>query len=206
MARLPRRAKLAIASVILGATLALLINGSSASRTIVQTEPLSQSEFIRLYYDESSPYALPDPTSAIYEPAFSTTPAPSPSPTSSPVKTKTKTVVKSSVKVSTSYRPNRRFNAATTAARAYAKDRIGAKQFSCLDVLWDHESGWRTFAHNGSGAYGIPQALPGSKMASAGADWRTNPTTQVRWGLRYISGRYGSACSALNHYYRYHWY
>ena len=69
-------------------------------------------------------------------------------------------------------------------------------QFGCLDALWNHESGWRWNAYNPSGAYGIPQALPGSKMASAGADWQTNPATQIRWGLGYIKGQYGTPCSA----------
>lgn len=73
-------------------------------------------------------------------------------------------------------------------------------QFSCLQKLWQRESGWNYQAQNrSSGAYGIPQALPGSKMASAGADWRTNPATQIKWGLGYISGRYGSPCGALAH-------
>jgi len=70
-------------------------------------------------------------------------------------------------------------------------------QFSCLDSLWAIESGWRTTADNpNSSAYGIPQALPGSKMASAGADWATSAETQIRWGLGYIRDRYGSPCSA----------
>jgi len=69
-------------------------------------------------------------------------------------------------------------------------------QFSCLDNVWSRESGWRVNAENASGAYGIPQALPGSKMATAGADWQTNPATQIKWGLGYIQGRYGSPCGA----------
>ena len=59
--------------------------------------------------------------------------------------------------------------------------------------------GWRVNAANSSGAYGIPQALPGSKMASAGADWQTNPATQIAWGLGYIAGRYGTPCGAWDH-------
>lgn len=71
-------------------------------------------------------------------------------------------------------------------------------QFGCLQTLWTHESGWNASSLNtSSGAYGIPQALPGSKMASAGADWRTNPATQIRWGLGYIRGRYATPCGAL---------
>ena len=75
-----------------------------------------------------------------------------------------------------------------------------SSQFSCLDPLWAHESGWSVSAYNaGSGAYGIPQALPGSRMASAGPNWQTNAATQIRWGLEYIQGTYGSPCAALDH-------
>ncbi len=77
---------------------------------------------------------------------------------------------------------------------------FGADQFGCLDSLWQKESGWNPSASNpSSGAHGIPQALPGSKMASAGADWADNPATQIRWGLGYIRDRYGSPCSAWGH-------
>lgn len=76
----------------------------------------------------------------------------------------------------------------------------GDGEFSCLVSLWNRESGWNYQAQNSSsGAYGIPQALPGSKMVSAGSDWATNPATQISWGLGYISGRYGTPCSAWAH-------
>ncbi len=76
----------------------------------------------------------------------------------------------------------------------------GDDQFACLVSLWNRESGWNYQAYNSSsGAGGIPQALPASKMASAGADWATNPATQILWGLRYINGSYGSPCSAWDH-------
>jgi len=76
----------------------------------------------------------------------------------------------------------------------------GQDQFSCLVQLWTRESGWNAAADNtSSGAYGIPQALPGSKMASAGADWQTNPDTQIRWGLGYIQRSYGAPCQAWAH-------
>ena len=68
--------------------------------------------------------------------------------------------------------------------------------FGCLVDIWNRESGWSYDAENASGAYGIPQALPGSKMASAGADWQTDPATQIRWGLGYIKAIYGNPCSA----------
>jgi acid stress-induced BolA-like protein IbaG/YrbA len=73
-------------------------------------------------------------------------------------------------------------------------------QFPCLDKLFAKESGWSYKASNSStGAYGIPQALPGSKMSSAGSDWKTNPATQIKWGLSYIKGRYGKPCTAWAH-------
>lgn len=70
-------------------------------------------------------------------------------------------------------------------------------QYSCLVSLWNRESHWNVYATNASsGAYGIPQALPGDKMASVGADWQSNPRTQIIWGLGYISGRYSTPCGA----------
>ncbi|KAB2807268.1 lytic transglycosylase domain-containing protein [Pimelobacter simplex] len=77
---------------------------------------------------------------------------------------------------------------------------FSSDQFGCLDSLWTRESNWRVNADNPtSSAYGIPQALPGSKMSSEGSDWATNPATQIRWGLGYIKNRYGSPCSAWGH-------
>jgi hypothetical protein len=92
--------------------------------------------------------------------------------------------------------------------RLLAADRDwGDSQFSCLDSLWAKESGWRWNADNAaSDAYGIPQALPGSKMASVGSDWATNPITQIKWGLNYIAGRYGTPCSAWAHSQAVNWY
>jgi len=97
-------------------------------------------------------------------------------------------------------------------AQAIAYDMVlargwGDDQFACLVALWNKESGWRVNAYNaGSGAYGIPQALPGSKMATAGADWETNPATQISWGLGYVGGRYGTPCGAWDHSQRTGWY
>jgi hypothetical protein len=77
---------------------------------------------------------------------------------------------------------------------------FGIDQFPCLNKLWNKESNWRTKAENkSSGAYGIPQSLPGEKMASKGDDWRTNPATQIKWGLSYIKGRWDSPCGAWSH-------
>ena len=80
-------------------------------------------------------------------------------------------------------------------------------QYSCLVKLWERESNWRWSATNkSSGAYGIPQSLPATKMASAGSDWRTNHETQIRWGVGYIDSRYGSPCAALAHSDEHNWY
>ena len=80
-------------------------------------------------------------------------------------------------------------------------------QFACLDPLWAHESGWSVTADNpDTGAYGIPQALPGDKMASAGPDWLTDAATQIRWGLTYIKDLYGSPCAAYAHEQETGWY
>jgi hypothetical protein len=80
-------------------------------------------------------------------------------------------------------------------------------QFTCLDKLWTRESGWNPHNENGgSSAYGIPQALPGRKMASFGSDWRDNPMTQIRWGLWYIADRYETPCAAWEHSQRYNYY
>lgn len=90
--------------------------------------------------------------------------------------------------------------AAQAFARTYlASKGMGDSEFQCLVTLWNHESGWNFQATNSSsGAYGIPQSLPGSKMASAGADWQTNPQTQIIWGVSYITGRYGTPCGAMS--------
>jgi hypothetical protein len=80
-------------------------------------------------------------------------------------------------------------------------------QFSCLDKLWTKESGWNYRASNSSsGAYGIPQALPGSKMGTVADDWRTNAVTQITWGLNYIADRYGTPCGAWSHSVAHNWY
>jgi hypothetical protein len=95
--------------------------------------------------------------------------------------------------------------------QAYAK-MMNAKRgwgrcWPSLLTMWNHESGWNEYATNpGSGAYGIPQALPGSKMASAGPDWQHNAMTQIAWGLGYVGARYGDPCKAWSFWQAHHWY
>ena len=95
-----------------------------------------------------------------------------------------------------------------TIARAMLSDfGFGDDQFSCLDSLYMSESGWNIHADNpSSSAYGIPQALPGSKMASAGPDWENNAATQIKWGLEYIKSSYGTPCGAWSFKQGHNWY
>lgn len=91
--------------------------------------------------------------------------------------------------------------------QAMARQMIPGDQFQCFSNIVDHESSWNYRAQNpSSGAYGLVQALPGSKMASAGADWQTNPATQIKWGLNYMNERYGSPCGAWSFWQANHWY
>ena len=91
--------------------------------------------------------------------------------------------------------------------QAMARQMVPADQFQCFSNIVDHESSWNYQASNpSSGAYGLVQALPGSKMASAGADWQTNPATQIKWGLNYMDSRYGSPCGAWEFWQANNWY
>ncbi|WP_208828204.1 transglycosylase SLT domain-containing protein [Streptomyces ficellus] len=91
--------------------------------------------------------------------------------------------------------------------QAMARQMVPGDQFQCFSNIVDHESTWNYRAQNpSSGAYGLVQALPGSKMASAGADWQTNPATQIKWGLNYMNERYGSPCGAWDFWQANNWY
>ncbi|AEY91393.1 hypothetical protein AQJ11_10525 [Streptomyces corchorusii] len=91
--------------------------------------------------------------------------------------------------------------------QAMARQMVGGGQFQCFSNIVDHESSWNYRAVNASsGAYGLFQALPGSKMSSVGADWQTNPATQIKWGLNYMNSRYGSPCQAWSFWQANHWY
>jgi hypothetical protein len=99
------------------------------------------------------------------------------------------------------------YGAATERARTWARGLLGEKQWRCLDALVWRESRWSVFAGGDvHGVYGLPQANPGTKMASAGKDWRTNPRTQLRWMLGYVRARYGTACAAYGHAVSVGWY
>jgi len=96
--------------------------------------------------------------------------------------------------------------AASGSAQADAQQIFGS-QYSCAANIIERESGWNVYATNpGSGAYGLPQALPGSKMAAFGADWQTNPATQLEWMLNYVNSTYGGACAAWSFWQAHSWY
>lgn len=141
----------------------------------------------------------------------------------SPIKASAKAPVKAKppAKVSTKTKKQKRASRSRaygfTAPQTGSNRTIGKKmaaahgwtgvQWDCLNNLWQKESGWSTRSSNISGtAWGIAQALPGSKMRSAGSDWRTNPATQIKWGIGYIDNRYGSACKAWAHWQSHNWY
>ncbi|MDJ1134625.1 transglycosylase SLT domain-containing protein [Streptomyces iconiensis] len=95
----------------------------------------------------------------------------------------------------------------TSEVQAMAKQIVGGGQYQCFSEIVERESGWNYQATNASsGAYGLVQALPGTKMASAGADWKTNPATQIKWGLNYMNDRYDSPCGAWQFWQANHWY
>jgi hypothetical protein len=96
---------------------------------------------------------------------------------------------------------------ASSAQRVAKKMIADSAQFQCFSNIVDHESDWNPHATNASsGAYGLVQALPANKMASAGSDWKTNPATQIEWGLDYMKDRYGSACGAWDFWQSNGWY
>ncbi|WP_336318225.1 transglycosylase SLT domain-containing protein [Streptomyces lavendofoliae] len=97
--------------------------------------------------------------------------------------------------------------ASAASAQDIAKKMVPAGQYQCFSKIVEHESGWNPSATNASsGAYGLVQALPASKMSSAGSDWKTNPATQIEWGLDYMNDRYGSPCGAWNFWQSNGWY
>ena len=138
---------------------------------------------------------LPTPTPT---PTPSPTPTPTLDPTPSPTPTPTPTPTP---KVTPKPYLDTVWN-----ARVYVKNRIGATQYNCIDYIWTRESKWNPRAGTPTGPYGIPQANPGTKMATFGRNWRYSPLVQVKWGIWYVNSRYGSACDALAFWKAHGWY
>ncbi|WP_223837851.1 transglycosylase SLT domain-containing protein [Streptomyces venezuelae] len=120
-------------------------------------------------------------------------------------KDKAEVASRSATRDSSDFAPQSSYTVAQV--KAIAKQMVPAGQFQCFSNIVNHESTWNYRAQNpSSGAYGLVQALPGSKMSSAGADWRTNPATQIEWGLNYMNKRYGSPCGAWSFWQANNWY
>ncbi|MEU5684176.1 transglycosylase SLT domain-containing protein [Streptomyces venezuelae] len=112
---------------------------------------------------------------------------------------------RSSARDASSFEPQSSYT--VSQVQAMARQMVPGDQFQCFSNIVNHESTWNYKATNASsGAYGLVQALPGSKMASAGADWQTNPATQIKWGLNYMNDRYGSPCGAWSFWQANNWY
>ncbi len=141
--------------------------------------------------------ATPSPTpTATPSPSPSLSPSPSPTPSPKPTRKPTP-------------RPKPRATPlpdTVAGARQYVKNAVGISQYNCINYVWTRESKWNPRAGSPERAYGIPQAFPGSKMASFGSNWKTSPLTQVKWGLSYVKSRYGSACGAYNFWKAHGWY
>lgn len=177
------------AIVILASTAIALMPGSAADPRGQQDSLSGGSPKIgatMLATDPIESFA-PAPTVYLVVPTLPPTPKPTPKPTAKPKK-----VVPIPDTVA--------------GARTYVKIRIGIKQYNCINYVWTRESKWNPRAGVPSGAYGIPQAFPGSKMAKFGSNWRTSPLTQVKWGIWYVNDRYGSACSAYSFFRAHGWY
>ena len=163
------------------------------STTPIPPPPLSRAEYdVRVSFGPSITLSASTPGVTETPPATSTyffgqTPPPTPAPTPKPTPAPGPDTVAN--------------------ARAYVRAHLDTRQFACVDALWKSESNWNPRAINATtGAYGIPQSLPATKMATAGRNWRTSPRTQVSWGLQYIANRYGTACGAWNFSLGHGWY
>jgi hypothetical protein len=139
----------------------------------------------------------------VVEAVATPTPTPSPTPTETPSPAPTATPTPTPTPKAT---PKPTPRDTVWNARTYVKNRIGAKQYNCVNAIWTKESKWDPRAGTPSGAYGIPQAFPGSKMAAFGSNWRYSPLTQVKWGIWYVYSRYGSACAAYEFWSGHAWY
>lgn len=186
------RGNIAAAGLILGVAAAVFTTAASETGNL----PLEK----KAVSSSTSPEATPSKSEATKEVATHVTP----SLTSSP-----------SMRVYTIRIQPVAYSKSVSGTKSYAKAKLKKKfprsyknQYNCLNKLWTKESHWNHRAKNPySAAYGIPQANPGSKMKSAGRDWKTNPHTQVRWGLdKYIYKRYGTPCTAWSHSQRTGWY
>jgi hypothetical protein len=208
--RTPRGIRLA-ASVV---GLLALVGGAAAVKvthdggtpdpvTAARDDERASRDLIRPTVDTLTPSATSSPAATPTVAPTTPPPAPKPTPTPAPKKTTpTKAVAAAPAAGCASYTGNQLIACNLLPSFGFATSEMAA-----LVPMWNKESGWNASAENpSSGAYGIPQALPGSKMASAGGDWQTNPATQIKWGLDYIKGRYGTPSAAWSFWQANGWY
>jgi cytoskeletal protein RodZ len=193
-----------------GAGIAVAANHTSTGSVDVTADRADAADRANRDYDRTSASPSPSvsdsmsPSVAPSSPSpVPTTTAPKPTPTTPKATPKKTTAAPLPVPAGcSSYKGNQ-----LIACQLLPSFGFSTSQMSSLIPMWNKESGWNTYAENSSsGAYGIPQALPGSKMGSVASDWRTNPATQIKWGLGYIKDRYGSPASAWSYWQAHGWY
>jgi hypothetical protein len=201
-----RRRTAAAAAAVAGSVLVAvpLVGATASSAGTPDVKPVAAEHHISFKPDPGGiggdQWKPVPPKPAATEPAAPKAPAKSSTDRASRSESRTALPSSGSSSTSTSGSPK-------ATAQSMLAERGWSGQYSCLNSLWEKESGWDPSAYNSSsGATGIPQALPGSKMASAGSDWRTNPATQIEWGLDYISETYGTPCAAWSHSKANNWY
>jgi hypothetical protein len=186
-------------AVIAGSAMLVLLLLLSSAAVFATAEPLGTTEPHRMAAATATDVGLALPTTSA---TATSTPQASPSQQASPDTTPepSSTPSPTAVPSATPYRDT------VWNARIYVKAKLGARGYDCINYIWTRESKWNPRAANSNGAYGIPQAYPGSKMASFGSNWRYSPLTQVKWGMWYVKNRYGSACNALTFFKSHGWY
>lgn len=184
-------------------------------RSLFTPKPVSVPSTVKLNFEKvkvTSIAAPPPPPPKVEAPVTPVTATPEAPTSTATVKAEAATGAKKATQAPVAQAPAATVKVSPGSAQAEAANQMqaygwGAEQLTCLVSLWEKESNWNSTAENpSSGAYGIPQSLPGSKMASAGADWRTNPATQIKWGLGYIKDRYKTPCGAWGHSVQVGWY
>lgn len=191
--------RIVVATLCIGAVAAITIGIVYVYRPHPTGTPVSEAVYDRATDRAARGDARLEPGTPAPSPSLAAAPSTPAAPAAKPSPRATKTTTAPGCG---SYSGNRR-----TACNLLGSFGFSTGQMSALDQLWDHESGWNHRAENpSSGAYGIPQALPGSKMGSVAADWRTNPVTQITWGLGYIKDRYGTPAAAWSFWQANNWY
>lgn len=183
-------------------------------RSLFTPKPVSVPSTVKLTFErvKVTSIAAPPPPPKVEEPAVPVAATPKAPTSTATAKAEATTGTKKATPAPVAQAPAVTVRVSPGSAQAEAANQMqaygwGADQLTCLVSLWEKESNWNSTAENpSSGAYGIPQSLPGSKMASAGADWRSNPATQIKWGLGYIKDRYKTPCGAWGHSVQVGWY